>query len=100
MRTELLVDVVQMVAQGLRSDSEVACNLCRIFPRRKRSQDILFMLRKGRDRRRPQYHVWQAGQLARNIHHLVEKFFVFLSDGNIASKVDNQTVTVSGIFKQ
>ena len=28
-RSQLLIDVVEMIAQGLRSDSEGACNLCR-----------------------------------------------------------------------
>src|ERR1051326_7124490 len=52
MCTEFLVDVVQMVAQGLGSDSETVCNLCCILTRRKRSKDVLFPLRKRRDRRR------------------------------------------------
>lgn len=58
------------------------------------------MIRKWQDRRRPLYYVWQARQLARNIHHFVEKLFIFLSDSDIASEVDDETTMVSGVFIQ
>jgi len=43
-RMELLVDVVQVVAQSLRGDSEVARNVSRVLAAREQSQDLSFML--------------------------------------------------------
>lgn len=40
---QLFIDVVQMIAQGLRTDSKSLGNLRSIVPRREHSQDLEFV---------------------------------------------------------
>lgn len=69
---ELLVDVVQMVAQCLLSDPEMACYVPRVFAGREQSQDHSFMLRKGRHGFRSHHDIWYSCELARDFHHFTE----------------------------
>ena len=68
---QFLIDVVQMVAQGLQSYFQRACNFTRVLACRKESQNFLFPLGKRRDRHRVQCYLLYVRQLTRNSNHLV-----------------------------
>ena len=95
---EFLIDVVQMVAEGLQGYFESARNLRRVLTCRKKAQDLYLLLGRRSDRHGFQRHFLYAGQLTRDINHLVEKDFVLFSFGDVVCEMHDETPMIPRVF--
>ena len=96
---EFLIDVVQMVAQGLQCYFQPARNLRRVFACRKHAQNLYLVFGKRSDWHWIQRHFLYVGQLTRNINHFVQEDFVLLAFGDVVCEMHDETPMIPRVFK-
>lgn len=97
-RVQFLIDMVQMVPQGLQRDPQLARNFARILAHRKQLQDFSLVFGKRRNGSRSPGNVWNTDQLARNLSHLAEQFLVLLLLGDVMRQLHDQMPMVAEIL--
>ena len=84
-RPELAIDVVQVVAERLGGDGELAGNCRRVIPLSEQLEDATLLVRKWFDACGIGHTVAERHELAGNRHHLVEQRFLLATWIDVAS---------------
>jgi hypothetical protein len=97
MRSQLLIDVVKMIAQGLRTDPKRLCNARSTASCRELPEDLELMGRERGNRRGTRNRVLQSRHLLGYVTHTAEYFLSLLLGTDVTRKMNKDCTARSPI---